>query len=62
MTQQMKEALEKRNIIWGERNESVLAKIRRELKNPKISITLWAALRGLKFIGTGYSVKIAAHE
>ena len=62
MTQQMKEALKKRNIIWGDRNESVMQQIKKELKNPKISLNLWAALRGLKFIGTGYSVKIAAHE
>jgi hypothetical protein len=62
MTLQMKEALFKRGIVWGEKNESIMQKIKRELKNPKISFSLWASRRGLKFIGTGYSVKIPAHE
>jgi hypothetical protein len=62
MTQQMKEALVKRGIVWGGRNEKAMERIKKELKNPKISMTLWAAIRGLKFIGTGYSVKIPAHE
>ena len=58
----MKEALFKRGIIWGSRNTKMLEKIKKELKNPKISLSLWIALRELKFIGTGYSVKIAAHD